>query len=73
MLVYPIRSLGRIIGDFGKSTVAAKRIEEILVTKDELINYISKKIIFAQLVFKSKVVLKDGNYLIVKRKKSGDE
>ena len=38
MLVYPIRSLGRIIGDFGKSTVAAKRIEEILQTKDEYQN-----------------------------------
>ena len=38
MLVYPIRSLGRIIGDFGKSTVAAKRIEEILITQDEYKN-----------------------------------
>jgi len=39
----------------------------ILVTKDELITYISKKIIFAVLVFKVKIVLKDGEYLIVKR------
>ena len=38
MLVYPIRSLGRIIGDFGKSSVAAKRIDEILLTKDEYQN-----------------------------------
>ena len=30
MLVYPIRSLGRIIGNFGKSIVAAKRVDEIL-------------------------------------------
>ena len=38
MLVYPVRSLGRIIGDFGKSTVAAKRIDEILLRKDEYVN-----------------------------------
>lgn len=38
MLVYPIRSLGRIIGDFGKSSVAAKRIDEILLTEDEYQN-----------------------------------
>lgn len=35
MLVYPIRNLGRIISDFGKSTVAACRIDEILNIKDE--------------------------------------
>lgn len=35
MLVYPIRNLGRIISDFGKSTVAACRIDEILKIKDE--------------------------------------
>ena len=35
MLVYPIRSLGRIIGDFGKSIVAAKRVDEILSKEDE--------------------------------------
>ncbi len=45
----------------------------ILVTKDELTSYISKKIIFAVLVFKVKVVLKDGKYLIVKRNKDKDE
>ena len=38
MLVYPVRSLGRIIGDFGKATVAAKRVDEILLTKDEYVN-----------------------------------
>lgn len=37
MLVYPIRSLGRIISDFGKSTVASKRIEEILSIDDEFV------------------------------------
>lgn len=41
----------------------------ILVTKDELISYISKKIILAVLVFKVKIVLKGGEYLIVKRSK----
>ena len=35
MLVYPIRSLGRIIGNFGKSIVAAKRVDEILSENDE--------------------------------------
>lgn len=38
MLVYPIRSLGRIIGDFGKATVAAKRADEILSRPDEYVN-----------------------------------
>lgn len=37
MLVYPIRSLGRIIGDFGKSVVAAKRVDEILSKDDEYV------------------------------------
>ena len=45
----------------------------VLVTKDELIGYISKKIIFAQLVFKMRVSLIDGEYLIVKREKEEDE
>ena len=35
MLVYPIRSLGRIIGNFGKSIVAARRVDEILKEPDE--------------------------------------
>ena len=35
MLVWPIRGLGRIIGDFGKATVAANRIEEILKIPSE--------------------------------------
>jgi len=38
MLVWPIRGLGRIIGDFGKSTVAAKRINDILSIEDEYVN-----------------------------------
>lgn len=38
MLVYPIRSLGRIIGDFGKATVAAGRVDEILATPTEYEN-----------------------------------
>ncbi len=37
MLVYPVRSLGRIIGDFGKAVVAAKRVDEILLKDDEYI------------------------------------
>ncbi|MBO4666886.1 MAG: ABC transporter ATP-binding protein, partial [Bacilli bacterium] len=37
MLVYPIRNLGRIITNFGKATVAAKRVDEILVEKTEYV------------------------------------
>lgn len=35
MLVYPIRGLGRIIGDFGKAIVSSNRIKEILEIPDE--------------------------------------
>lgn len=38
MLVYPIRSLGRIISDFGKTVVACDRIDEILNQQDEYVN-----------------------------------
>ena len=38
MLVYPVRSLGRIIGGFGKATVAAKRVEEVLLEPTEYVN-----------------------------------
>lgn len=38
MLVYPIRGLGRIIGDFGKAVVAAERVDEILRVEDEYKN-----------------------------------
>jgi ATP-binding cassette subfamily B protein len=37
MLVWPIRNLGRIIGDFGKAIVASNRIEEILSIDDDYI------------------------------------
>ncbi len=35
MLVWPIRGLGRIIGDFGKAVVASNRIDEILKIPSE--------------------------------------
>ncbi len=35
MIVWPIRQLGRIIGDFGKTTVALDRIDEIMHQVDE--------------------------------------
>ena len=35
MLVWPIRGLGRIIGDFGKAKVATRRIDEILDIPDD--------------------------------------
>lgn len=38
MLVWPIRGLGRIIGDFGKAIVAANRIDEVLSIPDEYEN-----------------------------------
>lgn len=33
--IWPVRSLGRIIGDTGKSSVSAGRIKEVLLEKDE--------------------------------------
>lgn len=38
MLVYPVRSLGRIIGGFGKATVAAARAEEVLSQPNEYVS-----------------------------------
>lgn len=35
MLVYPVRGLGRIIGDFGKATVSAGRVDEVLSIEDD--------------------------------------
>lgn len=37
MLVYPIRNLGRIVTNFGKATVAAKRVDEILSQETEYV------------------------------------
>ncbi len=36
-IVWPMRNLGRIIGDFGKATVSVSRIDEILSKKDEFV------------------------------------
>lgn len=58
MLVYPIRGLGRIIGDFGKAVVSANRVDEILQIHDEYENdgilqpNISGKIEFNDVSFK---------------------
>lgn len=38
MLIWPIRGLGRIISDFGKAIIAAKRIDEILALPSEFDN-----------------------------------
>ncbi len=43
MLVYPIRNLGRIISDFGKASVSAKRVEAILCLDEEYIVNGTKK------------------------------
>jgi ATP-binding cassette subfamily B protein len=78
MLVYPIRGLGRIIGDFGKSTVAAQRIDEILAEPSEYLDdgtlepVINGNIKFANVSFKfsdtDKHLLKNVNFEI----KSGE-
>ena len=52
MLVYPIRGLARIIGDFGKAIVASKRVDEILSIPDEYaINGDLKPVINGDIVF----------------------
>lgn len=52
MLVYPIRNLGRIISDFGKSSVSAGRIEEILKLDEEyIVNGNEKPEITGNIVF----------------------
>ncbi|MFA6722742.1 MAG: ABC transporter ATP-binding protein [Bacilli bacterium] len=58
MLVWPIRGLGRIIGDFGKATVAASRVNEILAIPTEYVSDgtleppINGNIEFANVTFK---------------------
>jgi ATP-binding cassette subfamily B protein len=58
MLVYPIRGLGRIIGDFGKAVVACDRVDEILNQPDEYVNdgtlkpKIKGQIVFDNVCFK---------------------
>ena len=76
MLVYPIRSLGRIIGNFGKATVAAKRVDEVLNEKTEYIDngsempVISGNIEFSHVKFKfadsDKYLLNDVSFKINK-------
>ena len=76
MLVYPIRSLGRIISNFGKATVAAKRIDEILNEDTEYIHngsempLISGNIEFSHVKFKfedsEKYLLNDVSFKINK-------
>ncbi len=54
LLIYPIRSLGRIINDFSKSKVAARRIDDILKLDSEyLINGDKKPDINGNIVFKN--------------------
>ena len=38
MIVWPLRQLGRIIGDFGKTTVALDRLDEIVLKDSEHLN-----------------------------------
>ena len=54
MLVYPIRNLGRIISDFGKASVASRRIDEVLSVDDEyVINGDKKPEIIGNIEFKN--------------------
>lgn len=76
MLVWPIRGLGRIIGDFGKATVSSNRIAEILDLEDDyehdgsLTPEITGNIEFKNVSFKFKDsnlhVLKDVSFKINK-------
>lgn len=68
MLVYPIRSLGRIIGNFGKSIVAAKRVDEILSEKDEYtVNGTLKPEITGNISFKNvNFTFSDATYPLLK-------
>lgn len=58
MLVWPVRGLGRIIGDFGKAIVAANRVSEILdietdyANDGELTPEIKGEIVFNDVTFK---------------------
>ncbi len=38
MIVWPMRQLGRIVGDFGKTTVALDRLDEIMLKDSEHLN-----------------------------------
>jgi len=38
MVVWPLRQLGRIVGDFGKTTVALDRLDEIVLKESEHLN-----------------------------------
>ena len=76
MLVYPIRNLGRILTNFGKATVAAKRVDEVLMEKTEylengtLMPQINGNIEFNNVWFKfedsDKYLLKGVNFKIEK-------
>ena len=58
-IIWPMRQLGRIVGDFSKATVSVSRLNEILSNKDEyqegsgnLTPEISGNIVFDQVSFK---------------------
>lgn len=54
MLIWPMRGLGRIIASFGKATVAANRIDEVLSVKNEFeINGTEKPEIYGNIEFKN--------------------
>lgn len=61
------REYSMVNGLYKYSEMKNDQIRSVLVTKDELTKYLSKSIIFAQLVFKQKVVLSNGKYLVVKK------
>ena len=57
-----------INGYYKFSDYKEDQVRSILVTKEELANYLKTKIKYAQIVFKQKVLLKNNQYLILKRK-----
>jgi ATP-binding cassette subfamily B protein len=75
MLLWPVRQMGRILTDLGKSTVSLKRIEEILEqpieepAEDELKPQIKGEIEFKNVTFgydESKPVLKNVSFKVKK-------
>lgn len=80
MLLWPVKQLGRLLSEFGKTTVAINRIEEILnepvetVLSNETEPEIDGKIVFDNVNFaypEGKTVLKDINFEIESGKTLG--
>lgn len=60
------RDYTKINGRYKYSEYKDDKIKNVLLTREELIKYLSKSIIFVQLVFRQKIVLINGKYLMIK-------